>query len=366
METQVENPAHDELRPVVTPDELKDVLEPISISRIGTFASCQTKGYIRYRLKEKAPFTAPHFFVGGTLHKAIEDYYQKKFTSVLDGALWHLRDEFRKHKIEDKFEAALKAAEIEADILDQFSNGTIRRPDGSLYSSPKMTKVYKEMATAKGLWAAQSKLKDAVLGDVRADGGLQEVITRVLLLAERYQNTLLVPREDFNWLETERGFDFVVTAPSGRKIRFLGFLDLYGLLKSPNKQGKSHVLIDYKSGKAHDADEHQMSSHASLQLTLYWFVLTQLWGIPEADLDIALHYLDAAYEARTSRTMADWNRLLMLADGYDSVCNSPGLPKRLFYDGMDCSNCEMRDNCIKHFGLPTTASEEFARALAAK
>lgn len=295
--------------------------------------------------------------MGGIIHEALEDYYNGLNDSPKVAVHGKIIDTFEKKGVRrPTIIHAIAAAKNEGELLEKFRNGTYKKPDGELYSAPRMTKVWKEQAAALGLDKAQRELaKVEVEGVKLPDGGLIEVVSRILDLTSRYEDRLMVRREWLEEVHPEIGFDFVAGG-----VRFLGFMDLVAKVKPEHRekfQGKTWILVDYKTGKAKDLAEHSAASDQSLQLSLYHHAITQELKLcqPE-ELYMALHYLDATFAAATSRTERDFDRLIRYGTHYQLNSSSPGLVKRLFFDGQDCSNCELRAACIKHFGMPTDIS----------
>ncbi len=298
------------------------------------------------------------------VHEAIEAYYKNEVDTVLEGAMKSIQERFEELGLSDVLPKVLQASAMEATILEKFSaTGMYKKPDGSLYTAPKMTKVWKELAEETGLNFQLKRLRQYQLGDVvLPSGGIPELVARVLYLAQRYQETILIPREAFAEIHIEQEFVFKEPIPmTGMEFEFHGFIDMYGRLKKPKRGQPSWVLIDYKTGKAHDNDTHDMASHSSLQLTIYWRYLTSVLGIAKDDLKIALHYVDAGRESSTIRSLQDVNVIVEMAKNYIAAMDRPGIPKRLFYDGQDCQKCTLRDSCIDEFGYPTAASERFIK-----
>jgi len=330
-------------------------LEPISISRIGARAECETKWFLRYRLQEKPPADAHYFLIGTLIHECIEDYYNGLNDSPKKAAQSKIIDEFTKRGVpRPQVIQAIAAAKSEKDLLARFRNGEILNPKGEPYSAPRMTKVWKQEAAALGLDRAQRELADVVVPGINLpEGGLIAMVSRVLDLIDRYEDKLLIKREWLEEIKPELGFDFVIEG-----VRFLGFMDLVAKVKPEHRSkfgGKSWILVDYKTSKAKDLEVHAAAAHQSLQLSLYHHVITQeLKLCGPNDLYMALHYLDATFAAETTRQPSDIDILISAAKHYQSLPDSPGLVKRLFYDG-NCGTCELRDACIKHFGHPTSA-----------
>lgn len=333
-------------------------LEPVSISRMGTYGSCATKGYLHYKLGERPRYEAGYFWVGGILHTANEKYYKREVESVVDGALLALSESFEKNNLtKAHLDAAIECGGIEACILEKFTTGEILNPKGERYTAPDRTKAYKELAGKMGLYQRMDLLRSVTLGKMDPEESLAKLVSKVLILAERYDNTIRYDRDLFTEVRVEEGFDFSITLPSGRDFRFRGFLDLVA----------KHVdgtwwLIDYKSGAAKEESVHRTAAHSSLQLTLYWFVVTKLWGLNLSK--IALHYLAAPLEADTTRTDADWNTIVNLAEAYLDNVNNKAICPRLLYDSMVCQSCELRDACIAHLGNGTVAADTYAKELA--
>lgn len=338
-------------------------LKPISISRLGTWAKCQAMAFLRYNLGAKADYQAPHFTVGGTIHQGLEAYYKGEVDSPVEGAMKALKEVFIKHKVEKAFELALEVAAKEREIIVRFEKGEFRKkptkecPEGEKYTAPRMTTVYKNLVKESGLEAMQEKLQNVTLGDIKLPGGgVAEMVDRVQTLIKRYSKSrMFIPRDHFESLYVEQKFDFVTFTPKGQEVRFLGFMDVFGKLKP--EFGGRWVLADYKSGKAHQPEEHQEAADGSPQLTLYEHVLVNLFDIDRKDLDMALHYLDASYPASTSRNEKHFQMLLGMVDTYLEMVDKPGLVKRLFYDSMDCQSCELRSSCVKAFGANSCSAK---------
>ncbi|MCK7495082.1 MAG: PD-(D/E)XK nuclease family protein [Comamonadaceae bacterium] len=224
-----------------------------------------------------------------------------------------------------------------------------------------MTKAYKEMSESMGLNGLKTKLASEFRDpEMKEDADLCELLARTLTLAEQYQKSpAFTPREMFEELWIEKGFDIIVQLLDGSYFRFKGFLDLVGKLKEPNANGKRWVLKDWKTGKGKGEEDSFAAAHSSLQLTLYWYVCTHVWGIPEEDLDIELHFLDDCVVAPTHRSEQDWNMLLLYVSQYHKIKDTPGIPPRLFFDSMTCQSCEYRKTCQAKFGYGTLAAEAF-------
>lgn len=329
------------------------VIERVSFSKLSTYGSCQTKGYLRYVLGEKPKTITAPLFVGTLFHEGCESYYKGEANSVLEGAVNALETAFKKAGKPELIDPAIEAAGIQATILDKFRSGEIVNKEGALYQSPKMTKAYKELAAKMGLYARYDKLKGAVLGDLDPEENLGDAVGRILDLAERYQSTIMYPRTAFKTLRIEEGFEYTTTLPSGRKITFVGFMDLLG----EDHEG-NWVLIDYKSGAAKVDTEHQKSADGSLQLTMYHKVLVDQFKLDPNKLKLALHYPDAGYEANTYRIEEDWNIIEQLADQYLDLKDKMGIPPRLFYDGPMCQGCDLRAACVGVCGMGTKAATE--------
>ena len=331
-------------------------LEPVSISRLGCWSECQTKGYLRYVEKEQPATEAHYFLTGGLLHELFEGYYKYELDSISAVVHGKLLAELEKRGVpRPKIIQALAASKDDIDLLERFRTGEIKKPDGSSYTSPRMTKIYKDEAARLGITRAWQELSNVpVPGLELPSGGLIELVGRIVDLANRYEANLLIDRDKFEEIHVEGEFDFVFQG-----VRFRGFMDLVAKVKPEFHHefgGRSWVLIDYKTGKAHDLTDHSASAHSSLQLSLYHHVVTNVLNYCTADeLYTALHYVDATFAAVTTRMPGDFERLVGYAKLYQTQEKSPGLVKRMFYDGDQCSRCELRDACIKRFGLPTSA-----------
>lgn len=324
-------------------------LNPLSISRFGTWAKCSALGYLRYVLKADTDYTAPHFVVGSVIHSALEAYYKGEVDDPMQGADKALRKFFEEHGQEGAYARCCEVAEAESTIISKFERGEITKKDGSLYTAPRMTTAYKALAREAGLDQKIASLEGVVLGKVKLpEGGIVELVARVKSLIQRYQRTIMVPREHFETIFVESKFDFVDLTPEGEEVRWLGFMDLVGKLK-PEHGGK-WLLIDYKSGRAQSPDDHQVAADSSLQLTLYEHVLTKLWNIPREELVTGLHFLDAAFAAETERSDRHYQGLLSMVGVYRSIVGKPGLVKRIFYDDKNCQSCEHRSACVRTFG----------------
>lgn len=345
-----------------------------SISRLQLYGRCQTAGFLRYECGERAEKEAPHFFVGKTIHEALEAYYEGKYHSPTAAVMDILADKLALHGLTEKqIDAAFKIGKVENEILAKFSRGEITKPDGSLYTAPKMTRAYKELASKSGLYGMVKALEGVTLQgftDERGnthppvdskEDGVHALVGRIIALTKRYEDTLMIPRECFEELFVEAEFKFDEPLPNGDIFRFKGFIDLFGKLKPEFRQkhanGKSWVLRDYKTGKAKESEAHDTAADESLQLTLYAAALIREFGVPADDLDIALHYLDAAHNASTERDPEDFGVLIPLAEAYVASKGNPGLPKRLLYsENMDCKYCDIRGACEKRFGFATRSA----------
>lgn len=295
--------------------------------------------------------------MGTIIHECIEDYYNRVNDSPKLAAQAKIIQEFTARGVaRPKVIQAIAAAKSEKDLLEKFRTGEFKKPDGELYSAPRMTKIWKTEAAALGLNKTFMELASVEVKGVKLpDGGLLEMVSRILDLIDRYEDKLMIDREWFEEIHPEIAFDFL----ADNDVRFLGFMDLVGKIKPEYREkfgGKSWVLTDYKTGKAHDLEDHSNAAHESLQLTLYQHTITEELKLCSADdLYVALHYLDATYAAETTRVPSDFEKLIQLGRLYQQTCTHPGLVKRLFYDSRDCQGCELRDACIKHFGMPTSA-----------
>ena len=345
-----------------------------SISRLQTYGKCQCAGFLRYECGERAENEAAHFFVGKTIHEALEAYYLGHYDTPYNAVVDILERKLEKHGLtEQQIDAAYSISAIENEILEKFSSGQITKPDGTKYTAPKMTRAYKELAASSGLYRKLKALEGVTLaGFVDEDGnqhppvdlkddGVHGVVGRIIALTRRYQETLMIPRECFEEIHIESEFRFDAPLSNGDLFRFKGFMDLFGKLKPEFRKkyanGKSWVLIDYKTGKAKDIEQHATAADESLQLTLYDAALVREFGVPADDLYIALHYVDAAYAADTERDPEDFGVLLPLAEAYVASKGNPGLPKRLLYsENMDCKYCDIRGACERRFGFATRSA----------
>jgi hypothetical protein len=324
-------------------------LIPLSISRFGTWAKCSALGYLRYVAKAETDFTAVHFLIGTTLHEALESYYKFEVDTPMEGVDKALKAIFEKYGEAEAFDDCCAVALEDAKIIARFEKGEFKKPDGSKYTAPRMTTAYKNLVKETGLDKKIAKLAGVGLGKVKLkEGGVVEMVARIKTLMNRYQRTIMIPRERFERLFVEGEFDFVDVAPNGKEVRWRGFMDLVGKLKP--EHGGQWVLVDYKSGRAQSIEDHQHSADASLQLTMYEHVLTQKWGIPRDNLMVALHFLDAAYEAPTNREYGQYQCLLGMVPIYQEIVGKPGLIPRLFYDSKTCQDCENRSACVATFG----------------
>lgn len=342
----------------------KASFEPVSVSRMGTYAKCNTAGYLKYREQARALFTAAPLWVGSRVHEGAENYYLGKAPTFFEGAMLALEKYTKDKGIEAHFDRALQVASLEADIIDKFDRGEITNPKGEKYTNPKMTKAYKELAESTGLYRLKASVsqhfKDA---EIHPDDNLSEMVSRVLTLAERYQqSSIFTPREAFKTLWVERGFDFITKLTDGTPFRFKGFTDLVGELHEPDQFGNKWVLRDWKTGKGKGYDDSNVASHSSLQLTLYWFVCTHVWHIKAKTLGIELHFFDDCIAAPTIRSSVDWNMFLTLVEQYKYIKDTPGIPQRLFFDGTTCKGCDMRDVCIAKYGYGTHAADNYEAA----
>ena len=347
-----------------------------SISRLGTYARCQTGAFLKYECGARSGSEAPHFFVGKTIHEALEAYYLGHYPTPSLAVVDIMESKLLNHGLtESQIDAAYKIGKIEADILAKFSSGAITKKDGSLYTAPRMTTAYKELAREEGLYSKIHMLDGLTLGGYKSfdvdlgkeidhppvelkEDGIHGIVGRIVALTKRYEETLLVPRECFESLNIESEFQFDEALSNGDLFRFKGFMDLFGKLKPEFRDkyadGKSWVLIDYKTGKAKDHESHATAADESLQLTLYASALEREFNVPPDDLYIALHYVDAAYKAHTERDPEDFNVLMPLAEAYIATKGRPGLPKRLLYsENMDCKYCDVKGECEKMFGFAT-------------
>lgn len=359
-------------------EELEVQVESASISRIQAYSSCAAKAFLRYDLHAKSDLEAHYFFVGKTLHEGIESYYRGESDDVLGGTKSILLEKLHAHGLSEKeIAAALSAGDIEQTILQKFISGEIRKPTGELYSAPRMTTAYKNLAKEMGLWSRQAMLKDvtmpritytddtpALAGVALPEGGISAMLGRIIALARKYDEKLLIPREAFEpgMIFLEEKFTMPVVLPhSGTPFSFHGFMDLFGRLKPEYRQkyakGKSWVLIDYKTGAAKDEETHASAADESMQLTLYQAAIVRLWNVPEDDLFIALHYVDAQQVADTEREPCDMEILETAAEAYLLMKGNPGIPKRLTYSASDdCKRCELKGACEKVFGYSTKAA----------
>jgi RecB family exonuclease len=243
-----------------------------------------------------------------------------------------------------------------------------------------MTTAYKELAKEANLFGKIRSLDGVVLKgytefDVELgreveyppvdlkDDGIHGIVGRIVALTKRYEDTLLIPRDAFEEgkLFIEAEFKFDETLSNGDIFRFKGFMDLFGKLKPEFRDkyanGKSWVLRDYKTGKAKETEAHDTAADESLQLTLYFAALVREFDVPADDLDISLHYVDAAHNSGTEREVGDFEVLMPLAEAYVASKGNPGLPKRLLYsENMDCKYCEIKDECEKRFGFATKSA----------
>ena len=297
-----------------------------------------------------------HYFItGGLIHEACEDYYRGLNDSPTAAIQQKLITDLEKRGLSrPKAISAIIAAKNEQELIDKFRSGEYRKPDGELYSAYRMTKIWKTETTRLGLDLAQRELgKGSLPGVELPDGGLVELAGRILDLTRRYEDKLLIKREKLEVIMPEVPFDFMYLG-----TRFLGFMDLVAKVKPEFRNefnGKSWILIDYKSGKAHPIEDHNLSAHQSMQLSLYEHVVTQeLKLCDDSELYTALHYLDATHAAVTTRNRGDFKMLAGMAHYYQEQPKHPGLVKRLFYED-GCSRCELKAACIKHFGQPTSA-----------
>ena len=254
---------------------------------------------------------------------------------------------------------AMIASRNEQELVEEFRSGKFKKPDGSLYTSFRMTKFWKEESQKRGLVAAQRELASLEIPGVELpDGGMIGLVGRIMDLTKRYEDNLMVRREMLEEIHAETSFDFVVDG-----CRFLGYMDLVAKVKPEFRHlfgDKSWILVDYKTGKAKDLLVHTEDSHKSLQLSLYHHAISEELQLCSADdLYMSLHYLDAQFPAATQRTKEDFNQLIKLAKIYQTMGDSPGMVKRLFYEG-GCEYCELKPACIKHFGLPTSACGQTA------
>lgn len=299
-------------------------------------------------------------FAGTIIHEAIENYYNRNFDSV-DAAVRTILPKtlLEKGLSKQQVQQLGKAIQVERRLMARFASGEICKPSGEKYTNPHMTAAYKVLAQSQGLTVMQQELASVSFDGIRfKSGGITEVASRILDLCSKYDATLRIDRDHLEWVKQEEGFDFVDTAPDGSLVRFLGYIDLVAKVKPEYRNqynNKTYILIDYKTGAAHEAEEHFQSAHESMQLSLYQHVATHRkdWGIDPNDLFIALHYIDAALVAATERSADDYELLKALVPAFNRNKDNPGMVKRLFYDGRECQDCELRGACIKHFGMPT-------------
>lgn len=338
-------------------------LNPCSISRAGTWSKCTALGYLRYVEHAETDFDAHYFSTGGIIHEGLEGYYLGEFNTPQEGVEKALRDLFAKHGQEDAYDKAIRAAEVDQKIIARFEKGEFKKKDGTLYTAPRMTNDYKRLVKEEGLDKLQEELGMVFLGKMKLpEGGVVEFVQRIKSLINRYARTRMIPREHFETIFVESQFDYVDVTPRGREIRLLGYMDLVGKLKP--EHGGYWCLIDYKTGRAQANEEHQLSADNSLQLTLYENVLVKKWGIPREELKVALHFLDAAYEAPTTREDHHYQRLLQMLDAYKDIEGKPGMVKRLFYDDKTCQGCEYRSACVATFGDASCAPKNPAPLVA--
>lgn len=324
-------------------------LKPMSISRIGAWARCTAAAHLRYVEHAEIDYSAAHFVVGTTIHEALESYYKGEVRTPQIGAEMALRALFHSYGEDAAFQLCKRVVDTEDAILAKFRSGEITKADGTPYLAPRSTTAYKNAAKEAGIAGKLMKLKQVGLGNIQLPTeGVMEIYSRVTHLVDHYAKTIMVPREHFERVYVEELFDFVDITPEGREVRFLGYMDLVGKLKP--EHGGGWRLIDYKSGKPKPDVEHQEAADTSPQLSLYEHVLTDKWGIPRADLHVALHYLDAGYEAATRRNGSEYQGLLDMADVYHGLIKAPVIARRLFYDSKECQECEYRSACVAKFG----------------
>ena len=352
-------------------DPNEPVIHTASISRIGTAAKCSAMLHLRYDCGVRPESEASYFFVGKTFHASMEAYYECRYHLPTAALSDLLEKKLLAHGLTEKqIDAAYSVGKIEAEILEKFSSGKITKKDGSLYTAPKMTTAYKDLARAENLFGKIKSLEgvkmqayqDELGFDVPSvnlkEDGIHGLVGRLNALTKRYEETLMIPRECFEEIHIESEFKFDEPMRNGELFRWKGFMDLFGRLKPEFREkyanGKSWVLIDYKTGKAKDKELHAAAADESLQLTLYYTALIRQFGIPQDDLFVALHYVDAAYCAATERDPEDFNTLMPLAEAYVAGKGAPIICKRLTYsDNQDCGYCDIREACEKKFGFAT-------------
>lgn len=313
---------------------------------------------MRYVEKEKPALEAHYFLTGGIIHEVLEGYYKYELDSITSAVQIKLLAELEKRGCpRPKIIQALAASQAENELLAKFRSGDYKKPDGSLYTSPRMTTIYKTEAGKLGITQAVRELSHVdIPGLELPQGGLIELVGRIIDLTTRYEANLLIDRDKLEEIFVEGEFDFEFQG-----VRFRGFMDLVAKVKPEFRHefgGKTWILIDYKTGKAHDLLEHSASANQSLQLSLYHHVVTKVLNpCTEDELYTALHYVDATFAAVTTRMPGDFERLVGYAKYYQTSDKGPGLVKRMFYDGDQCRRCELRDACIKRFGMPTSACQ---------
>lgn len=340
-------------------------LEPLSISRIGSRASCGAAWELRYRDRVKPEFTAPHFFVGTMVHEALESYYKGEFDSLNRAIRTILPRKLKEMGLTPlQVKYVKQVSDIESDIMGRFERGEITKPNGERYTNPRMTGAYKELAKTLGLFSARAGLENVTVGNVQLPAeGIPGIVSRILSLCDRYEASILIPREYFEELHVEEGFDFVDTASDGTQVRLLGYMDLVGKIKPEYRDkfgGKTWVLIDFKTSKSKEEEEHFEAANTSMQLSLYQHVVVSQapFQVNPDDLYIALHYLDSELAAPTRRSEADYRLVVEQGALYYKAAAAPVIAKRLHYDGDDCKRCEYRQACIKKHGKGTVTPFE--------